>query len=126
MREGGARLDERAAGRGDERPVGPAVPGPRFEDLTDAAGDAVLVALGAGLRVVDRAEPCGYCVALLEDGLVADECAGDGRVCALRLEAVGLVVEGGRRFLRPALALHHVRLERRRECERRHEEKNND
>jgi hypothetical protein len=40
--------------------------GSKFRDLADAAADRVLVAFGAGLRIVERAETLYYIIALLE------------------------------------------------------------
>ena len=67
------------------------MPGAQLADLTARAGDRILVALGAALRVVDRPEPFRDLVAFLEDLAV-------GVKLRLRLETVGPVVEPGRRF----------------------------
>src|SRR5262249_13191803 len=67
------------------------VPGPQLSDLADRAGDRVLVTLGAGLGVVDRPEPLGDPVALLESGAISVE-------LGLCDETVGQIVETRRGF----------------------------
>src|SRR5205814_8911643 len=49
------------------------VPGAQLRDLADGAGDGVLVALRAGLRVVDRTQALVPAVLLFEARLVGGE-----------------------------------------------------
>src|SRR5207237_3660820 len=94
LRVDGAVLDERAAGRvNEDRPAarGAAesfydVAGAKLRDLADRARHRVLVALAAGLRVVDGPQPVLYLVHLREDELVGLE--GAGRRGRARLDAV--------------------------------------
>src|SRR5262249_41714736 len=67
------------------------VPGPQLSDLADRAGDRVLMALGAGLRVVYRPKPLGDIITLLKNSFVSVE-------LGLRGETVGQIVETGRGF----------------------------
>src|SRR5205085_11331975 len=71
---GGAVIEERAAGGVNEVAVGVEVACAKLRDLADAARHGVLVALGAGLRVVDRAEALRDVVSLLECGSVCIHC----------------------------------------------------
>src|SRR5262249_11210004 len=86
-----AVVDQRPAGR---RGKAVAVEMTRTElrNLTDAADDRSLVALGARLRVVDRTETFGDAVAFLKgvEGVVE---------FALIHESIGDVVEAGRGFV---------------------------
>ena len=65
--------------------------GAELKDLANAAGDWILVALGASLCVIDGPEAVGYLLALLEGSAVGVE----GRLWG---ESVGQVVEAGGRF----------------------------
>src|SRR5262249_9521410 len=65
------------------------VPGAQLSDLANGAGDRVLMALGAGLRVVDWPKPIGDLVALLESGAVGVELSLSG-------ETIGQVVKASR------------------------------
>src|SRR5205085_4498878 len=76
LRVDGSVVDERAARRVYEVVVRVVVPGPQLDDLTDAAGHRVLMALAAGLRVVDRAESVVLLVNDAEDEFVGGEGAG--------------------------------------------------
>src|SRR6185436_13291967 len=86
-----AVVDERAARRVDEVSKRVEMSGAQLVNLADRAGDWILVALGARLRVVDGPEAVLYFVANFECGAI--------RV-VLRLldEVVSAVVETDRRF----------------------------
>ena len=81
--------------RVDEAARGVAVSRSQLGHLAGAAGVRVLVALAAGLRVVERAEPVG-------DPLDAVELLAVGFVGVLVHEAVAGAVERGGRLLRAA------------------------
>ena len=102
----GARVDQRAAERLEEtaRRVQPS--GAMLGDLAGAAGDDVLVTFAAALRVVGRPEAVGDGFGFFEDEAVVVERAqrldvvfvdGVERPDPAR-EAVGAIVEAGRRF----------------------------
>ena len=82
------------------------MPGPVFGHLAGAAGDDVLVAFAAGLAVVGRAETVADGLGFFEDeAVVVERSQGHdgvfvdgGERRALRVHAVGLVVETRRRF----------------------------
>src|SRR5262249_5994770 len=93
-------VDQRSAGMVNEVDA-VEVTGPQLGDLADSAGDRVLVALGAGLRVVDRPKSLGDVVALLEDTAVSVECGLSG-------EPVGQVVETCWGFRSPGLTVNGV------------------
>jgi hypothetical protein len=101
----GAVVQERAAGAVDEVAEGVEVAGAELCDLADGAGHGVLVALGAGLRVVDGPEAVGDDVHLLEGGLDGVELGLLLRGRPVEEAGDGLVVEGRGR-LRGGLALH--------------------
>ena len=81
-------------------------PGAVLGDLAGAARDDVLVTFAAGLRVVRRPEAVGDRLDFLEDeAVVVERTQRHHRVLVdgvegrtLRVEAVGAIVEGGRRF----------------------------
>src|SRR5262249_55836338 len=74
------------------------VPGAQLDDLADRASDRILVALGAGLGVVDRPKPVGDLIALLESGTISVE-------CGLSDEPIGLVIEACWGFRSPGLTV---------------------
>ena len=101
---GGARLDQRPAQRLEELAV-EHVPGAVLGDLARAAGHDVLVALAAALGVVGRAQAVVDGLDLLEDEPVVVERAQRDHIVLVSVsnggpcdEAVGLVVEPGRRL----------------------------
>ena len=71
--------------------VGAAMTSAQFIDLAGAAGDGILMALSARLRVIERAEAAGDGLGLLKLGLIR-------RVSRIVHQTVAFVVEPRRRF----------------------------
>ena len=86
--------DDRAASDADlgedEVPLRVAVSGAELGDLASSSCDRVLVTVATGVGVVERAQPGGDLLLLVERGLV-------GTVCREIHHPVGLAVEGGER-----------------------------
>src|SRR5260370_4948746 len=75
----------------DELAVGSTMADAQFRHLAGAAGSGILVALAAGLRVIERTEAVGNGFGFLKLGLIR-------RVRRVIHQTVGLVVEAGGRF----------------------------
>src|SRR5205085_6148435 len=103
----GAVVDERAAGCVNEVAVRVVVSGAQLRDLADRAGDRILVALAARLRVIDRPQAVIRFLHNAEDELIGLESARrrlgrrelrDHRALWQESFRVGVIVECGRGF----------------------------
>src|SRR5260370_382176 len=95
VHQGAALNDLGTAGDGNlgilELAAGTAVTDTQFRDLAGATGSGILMALAAGLRVVERPQPVGYLLDFVELDLIR-------RVRGVVHQPVALVVEARRRL----------------------------